>query len=164
MMSKCLIIRSENLISIGWDSYMIFIYGLIGRFRFLRWSRFWTRDITNFCVIWRHAFKLKSRRWIQTWKPSFWGWPLTCAHMTSHSDVRIQVNVYLNLLNSQGRASLTSSVLTGVEIFSFTIFFITGGCCVMLVLRSSACIVGNRLPWYLLVLYGVRLKFCKQTW
>ena len=50
----------------------------IRRFRFPRWRKFWTRDITNSCVVWRHAFKLKFRRWKQTWKQSFWGWPLTC--------------------------------------------------------------------------------------
>ena len=53
---------------------------LLGRFRFPRWRKFWTRDITSSCVIWRHAFKLKFRRWKQTWKQRFWGWPLTCGH------------------------------------------------------------------------------------
>ena len=52
----------------------------IERFRFPRWREFWTRDITSSCVIWRHAFKLKFRRWKQTWKQRFWGWPLTCGH------------------------------------------------------------------------------------
>ena len=51
----------------------------LGRFRFPRWRKFWTRDITSSCVIWRHAFKLKSRRWKQTWKQRFWGWPLRVA-------------------------------------------------------------------------------------
>ena len=50
------------------------------RFRFPRWREFWTRDINSSCVIWRHAFNLKFRRSKQTWKQSFWGWPLTCGH------------------------------------------------------------------------------------
>ena len=65
---------------------------LLGRFRFPRWRKFWTRDITSSCVVWRHAFKLKFRRWKQTWKQRFWG-----VAMTSHSDVHVQVNTYLNL-------------------------------------------------------------------
>ena len=52
----------------------------IERFRFPRWREFWTRDITSSCVMWRHAFNLKFRRSKQTWKQSFWGWPLTCGH------------------------------------------------------------------------------------
>ena len=61
-----------------------FFYSLapVERFRFPRWREFWTRDITSSCVglLWRHAFKMKFRRSKQTWKQSFWGWPLTCGH------------------------------------------------------------------------------------
>ena len=55
-----------------------FTRNLLERFRFPRWREFWTRDIISSCVIWRHAFKLKFRRSKQTWKQSFWGWPLSC--------------------------------------------------------------------------------------
>ena len=53
---------------------------IIERFRFPRWREFWTRDITSSCVLWRHAFGMKFRRWRQTWKQRFWGmasnvWP-----------------------------------------------------------------------------------------
>ena len=67
----------------------------IGRFRFPCWRKFWTRDITSSCVIWRHAFKPKFRRSKQTWKSIEVG--LQRVVMTSHSDVHVQVNVYLNL-------------------------------------------------------------------
>ena len=53
---------------------------IIGRFRFPRVLGFWTHDITSSCAIWRHAFKMKFRRWKQTWEQAFSGWPLKCGH------------------------------------------------------------------------------------
>ena len=58
---------------------------IIGRFRFPCWRGCWMRDITSFCVIWRHAFKMKFRRCKQTWKQSLTGWPLTCEHDVTFS-------------------------------------------------------------------------------
>ena len=53
---------------------------IIGRFRFPRVRGFWTHDITSPCAIWRHAFKMKFRRWKQTWEQAFSSWPLNCGH------------------------------------------------------------------------------------
>ena len=78
--SKHNVMLPENVCCHWVTAGLTWPYNTIERFRFPRWRGFWTRDITSSCVIWRHAFKVEFRRSKQTWKQSFWGWPLTCGH------------------------------------------------------------------------------------
>ena len=78
-----------------------------------RWRKFWTRDVTSSCVMWRHEFNIKFRRSKQTWKQSFWGLPLTCGHDVtfgcSRSGKRLSKPPYYPpyTLNAPGNSQVT---------------------------------------------------------
>ena len=76
----------------------------LGRFSFPCWRGFWTCDITRSWVIWCHAFKMTFRHCTQSWKQSFWGWPLKCGHdvtfRRSSSDKRLSKPPYYVYKNS----------------------------------------------------------------